>query len=596
MTAMQPPQPLSLALFELAAELHRSGSGAVFEATDVRSGGRVAIKRKDSSELGERKLLEHEAVLLATLSHPNVAVCLGSFVERGRFYMVLEFADRGDLGQLIQLRHRARHHLAESEIWGLFTQICAGVCCIHQQRIIHRDLKPRNVLLYSAPPATPDGATGGRGGLRLVAKIADLGVSRQLSATTEMATTFYGTPLYISPELCRNQPYTAKTDVWSLGVMLYECAALRPPFFGYSIVELAGAITRGSYSSLPSSYSSTLHESVRAMLCTSAAQRPTVDEYCQWLQRRLLPRAEVAAESDSRAAHEQGVPDDRPVAESVGRAERSVHHHAWSQRARPREHPELDSQLAREPERVEPEPEPEPEPERGVAREPEPEPELEPEPEPEPELEPVIAQEHALAPAGNGHRQPTTAWAAHRPSSAASAMSARDRRLRDRQRSYSARSARSKVPTSRCVKAPGAAQRIQPPAETRGQASETTAPQAAVGSQLSRLRASMAQRKQDPPGSPVIDTGRQSYGASGSSTVRRGYERWTRDGEEPHAVLPNSAGYIAEKASAEEVEVAGLPSHRRGGELDRPHTARPTSSRPSSSASSLRCPFEWKVE
>ena len=78
----QQPQPLSLALFELAAELHRSGSGAVFEATDVRSGGRVAIKRKDSSELGERKLLEHEAVLLATLSHPNVAVCLGSFVER----------------------------------------------------------------------------------------------------------------------------------------------------------------------------------------------------------------------------------------------------------------------------------------------------------------------------------------------------------------------------------------------------------------------------------------------------------------------------------------------------------------------------------
>ena len=72
MTAMQQPQPLSLALFELAAELHRSGSGAVFEATDVRSGGRVAIKRKDSSELGERKLLEHEAVLLATLSQAGL--------------------------------------------------------------------------------------------------------------------------------------------------------------------------------------------------------------------------------------------------------------------------------------------------------------------------------------------------------------------------------------------------------------------------------------------------------------------------------------------------------------------------------------------
>ena len=77
--------PLSLALYVLKKELHRSGSGAVFEATELASGRHVAIKRKDTPELGDRKLIAHEALLLETLSHPNVAVCLGSFVERGSF-------------------------------------------------------------------------------------------------------------------------------------------------------------------------------------------------------------------------------------------------------------------------------------------------------------------------------------------------------------------------------------------------------------------------------------------------------------------------------------------------------------------------------
>lgn len=350
--------PLSLSLFRLGKELHRSGSGAVFEATVLRTGVPVAIKRKDTSELGDRKLIEHEALLLETLSHPNVAVCLGSFVERGSFHIVLEFADRGDLGQLIQIRHRARQHLSEQDIWGLFTQVCAGVACIHGQRIIHRDLKPRNVLLYAAPPPRP-GYRGHRG-LRLVAKIADLGVSRQLGATTEMATTFYGTPLYISPELCRNQPYSAKTDVWSLGVMLYELAALRPPFFGYSIVELAGSITRGTYDALPPSYSNTLRESVHMMLNLSDALRPSVDQYCRWLGHRLKPdradaeanpdpepTAELESEPEHRveqdnlpaAATPNGLVEDPQPQPAHGRcdARPSAHaqvHHAWSARHR----------------------------------------------------------------------------------------------------------------------------------------------------------------------------------------------------------------------------------------------------------------------
>jgi NIMA (never in mitosis gene a)-related kinase len=80
---------------------------------------------------------------------------------------------------------------------------------------------------------------------RAVAKVADLGVSRQVSNATAFLTTFYGTPLYASPELCRGSPYDEKTDLWSLGVVLYEMATLQPPFGAPSLMGLGDVIKAG---------------------------------------------------------------------------------------------------------------------------------------------------------------------------------------------------------------------------------------------------------------------------------------------------------------------------------------------------------------
>jgi NIMA (never in mitosis gene a)-related kinase len=182
-----------LADYELGEEIHRSGSGAVFLAVQKRGGTTVVVKRKDTAELGGKKEIENEAQLLQKLHHPNVAKCLASFSdEYGSFFLVIEHADLGDLGVLLDYRRGSRRFLDEREIWGLFTQICAGVSAIHQQRIIHRDLKPRNILLFA------DEEQGARvGSVRMTAKIADLGVGRQLGDMTLMADTFYGTPLYM---------------------------------------------------------------------------------------------------------------------------------------------------------------------------------------------------------------------------------------------------------------------------------------------------------------------------------------------------------------------------------------------------------------
>ena len=704
--ATQPaPTALSLAQYVLKKELHRSGSGAVFEATELATGQHVALKRKDTPELGDRKLIAHEALLLERLSHPNVAVCLGSFVERGSFYMVLEFADSGDLGQLITTRHRARQHLFEPEIWGLFTQVCAGVACIHSQRIIHRDLKPRNVLLYAAPP--PRAGRAAAPGLRLVAKIADLGVSRQLGDQTEMATTFYGTPLYISPELCRNQPYDAKTDVWSLGVILYELAALRPPFFGYSIVELAGSITRGAYDPLPASYSPTLHESVRVMLSTSPAQRPSVHEYCRWLQRRLEPaepraraRREAAADPsvDPDSQREPGgpaparlptppqggvgavapgpgpgpqpEPEPEPELHSVAAAAaEDAHtraryagpshqgHHAWSAR-QPRQSRDpgygeaepngsgwaVDGRLVHDEGRV-----------GQDCGEKEPDAEAAPEPtdsqphryqqpqEPQQSLrdhdDTAGEERHGVATAGLGlglgPARPRTSG------SSGSVMSARDRRLHERQQSYSARHANQIGQ----VQAASAGERHQTHVLDHAAAGQ---PQFGVSSQLARLRASMPAGGQHGGGSaadrPAVEgppqqqqqqqqqptqqqpTQQQQYSSSGGSSsgtslVNRGYAAAlgfaapapasyqqqpasAASLQAPQGMVFASSGYASGQS---EIEVAGLPSHRSFAEYDDPSDDGADSAPPSlpppppptpptrpSTASSLRSPWaQW---
>ncbi|CAE7903134.1 nek2 [Symbiodinium sp. KB8] len=87
-----------------------------------------------------------------------------------------------------------------------------------------------------------------------------------MSAETHVLNTFYGTPLYASPELCDNASYNEKTDIWSLGVVLYELAALRTPFDGKSLMALAKAISLAKYDPIPSSYSPGLARLIAVML------------------------------------------------------------------------------------------------------------------------------------------------------------------------------------------------------------------------------------------------------------------------------------------------------------------------------------------
>jgi NIMA (never in mitosis gene a)-related kinase len=95
-----------------------------------------------------------------------------------------------------------------------FTQICLALKHVHDRKILHRDLKSQNIFL------TKKG----------MIKLGDFGIARVLSDTKSKAKTVVGTPYYLSPEIIKSEPYSFKSDIWSLGVLLYEMCALTPPF------------------------------------------------------------------------------------------------------------------------------------------------------------------------------------------------------------------------------------------------------------------------------------------------------------------------------------------------------------------------------
>jgi NIMA (never in mitosis gene a)-related kinase 1/4/5 len=150
--------------------------------------------------------------------------------------MVMEFADNGDLYEKINLHNKNNTKFTEEEIWSIFIQITRGLKALHELKILHRDLKSANVFMFSS------GAV----------KLGDMNVSKM---TKNMCKTQTGTPYYASPEVWKDLPYDKKSDIWSLGCVIYEAIALKPPFRANDMEGLYKKVTRGFYPRIPAEYS-----------------------------------------------------------------------------------------------------------------------------------------------------------------------------------------------------------------------------------------------------------------------------------------------------------------------------------------------------
>ncbi|XP_026646557.2 serine/threonine-protein kinase Nek3 isoform X1 [Zonotrichia albicollis] len=198
-----------------------------------------------------------EAVLLAKMKHPNIVAFRESFEADGHLYIVMEYGDDGDLMQ--KIKHQGGNLFPEDMILHWFVQMCLAVKHIHDKRVLHRDIKSKNVFL------TQSGKV----------KLGDFGSARLLAHPMSYACTYVGTPYYVPPEIWESLPYNNKSDIWSLGCILYELCTLKHPFQAKSWKHLILKICKGSYDPLPSQYSYELHYLIKQMFKRNPQNRPS---------------------------------------------------------------------------------------------------------------------------------------------------------------------------------------------------------------------------------------------------------------------------------------------------------------------------------
>ncbi len=172
----------------------------------------------------------------------------------------MDYADGGDLYTKIAQQKKLGKYFDEEQILAWFLQLCLALKHIHSRRILHRDLKTQNIFLTSKGEV----------------KIGDFGIARVLQNTYDCAQTAIGTPYYLSPEICQERPYNQKSDIWSLGCILYEMLTLRHAFDANSMKGLVLKILKGTYPPIPSCYSVEIQGVVSEMLTKDPAKRPSI--------------------------------------------------------------------------------------------------------------------------------------------------------------------------------------------------------------------------------------------------------------------------------------------------------------------------------
>ena len=182
----------------------------------------------------------------------------------------MELADSGDLLKMISDRKRRKVHFRESQVWRLLIEIVYGLRSMHDLHVMHRDIKSANIFLCKNKKTEGEGD----GGILYQAKIGDMNVSK-VTGNQGLNYTQTGTPYYASPEVWRDEPYSYKSDIWSMGCVIYEMLALKPPFCGKDMDHLYKRVCKGQITRIPEHYSNDIWQVVQLMLKVNPEKRPS---------------------------------------------------------------------------------------------------------------------------------------------------------------------------------------------------------------------------------------------------------------------------------------------------------------------------------
>lgn len=219
--ASLPDDSSRIGRFRMVRQLGRGAQGAVWLAHDPQLQRDVAIKTLtlERSRDPERvRALLDEAVMVSRLSHPNIVTLFDAGQDGGRPYLVFEYVQGSTLAALL----RECRRLPPSRAVHIGVQMLRALDFAHRQGVVHRDVKPANIMV------TDDDT----------ARVMDFGIAALLSGQDPRADGFHGTPAYMAPEYASHRTFTARSDIFSAGMVLYEMLAGEPAVAGRTIFEL----------------------------------------------------------------------------------------------------------------------------------------------------------------------------------------------------------------------------------------------------------------------------------------------------------------------------------------------------------------------
>lgn len=277
---------LRLTDFRLLRAIGHGCASTVFEAVHIASGIYCVVKicMKTRLHADEEHRFRREMNIHSGLNHPSILRFYASFEDRQAFYIVMEQAEKGDLLNYVRRKYGGTMPLADFRA-RVLTPLLKALSYLHAQGIIHRDIKPENILVVR------DGAI----------KLCDFGFS--INSYDERPKSYVGTLEYMAPEILEKKThlFSEKLDIWSVGVLVYECLIGVSPFHMTTEKGIIAAILDGTYV-IPSALTAEIVEFLKHCLHPNPDQRYTAKELLRTLKGKLRGGGDASSASTASLA------------------------------------------------------------------------------------------------------------------------------------------------------------------------------------------------------------------------------------------------------------------------------------------------------
>ncbi|XP_051254535.1 mitogen-activated protein kinase kinase kinase kinase 5 [Dicentrarchus labrax] len=248
--------------FEMLLRVGGGTYGEVYKARNKQNGELAAIKVIKMEPEDDFSIIQQEIVIVKSCKHPNIVAYYGSYIRANKLWICMEFCGGGSLQDV----YHVTGPLSEPQIAYICREMLQGLDYLHAQKKIHRDIKGANILLNDQGEV----------------KLADFGISAQITATLARRMSFIGTPYWMAPEVAAVEikgGYNELCDVWSVGITAIELAELQPPMFDVHPLRVLFLMSKSGYQPPKlkdkSKWSSMFYNFVKAMLVRNPKKRPS---------------------------------------------------------------------------------------------------------------------------------------------------------------------------------------------------------------------------------------------------------------------------------------------------------------------------------